>query len=69
MSSLAAPSSIAACISCPQACMLPFSERNGRSVFSRTLSASISARSRIPRPARGVLAAYSLREGRALLFA
>ena len=44
-STLAAQSSMAACVSCPQACMTPsFSLEKARPVFSVTGSASISAR-------------------------
>ena len=46
-SSRAAPSSIATCVSCPQACIAPgTSELNGSPVSSFTGSASMSPRSR-----------------------
>ena len=48
--SLAAPSSMAVCMSWPQACMAPFSDLKARSVMSVTFSASMSARSRMHRP-------------------
>ena len=50
LSSLAAPSNIEVCISWPHACILPFSERNGKSVCSFIARASISARNKIQLP-------------------
>src|SRR5262245_42220625 len=50
-SSRAAPTSMAVCASCPQACITPaVREANGRPVSSGMGSASMSARSRIARP-------------------
>ena len=51
--SCASPSAMAACVSCPQACITPsFSEAKGRSVFSGTGKASMSARQSTHGPLR-----------------
>ena len=50
ISSWAAPSSIAVCISWPQACIQPFSDRKDRPDCSCPRRASMSARSRMQRP-------------------